>query len=62
MKNKENYYTLRDNLAIGIAKMADKFDEYKIYDDDFEDLFQYTLIQLKKFDDLWDRILKNFCK
>ena len=29
MKNKENYYTLRDNLAIGIAKMADKFDEYK---------------------------------
>ena len=44
MKNKENYYTLRDNLAIGIAKMADKFDEYKIYDDDFEDLFQYTLI------------------
>ena len=58
MNNKETYDFYRDNLAIGIAKMADKFDEHNINDNDFEDVFQYTLIQLKNFDNLWDKILK----
>lgn len=59
MNDKETYIFYRDNLAVAIAKMADKFDEYKINDSNFEDIFRYTLIQLKNFDNLWDKIFNK---
>jgi len=57
MNNREKYDFYRDNLAIGIAQMAKKFDDYKINDKDFEDIFNYALLQLKNFDKLWAEIL-----
>lgn len=59
MKIKEKYYELRDNLAIGIANMAKIYDS-KISENkgQFEDVFEYTMMQLEEFDCLWDKIIK----
>mgnify|MGYP006916069117 CR=1 FL=1 len=59
MKNIKNYNLLRDNLAMGIARMAEVFEQNNNYNKDFEDAFEYTLIQLKKFDDIFNNFF-NF--
>ncbi len=54
MKNIEKYNLLRDNLALGISKMAEITERNSTNTKDFEDAFDYTLQQLKKFDDFFD--------
>ena len=60
MKINERYNILRDNLAIGIAWLAKIYDEQQTsHNIKYEEEFQYTMIQLKSFDILWDAILKD---
>ena len=60
MKNIEEYNLLRDNLALGIARMADIAKQNKMNDKDFEDAFEYTLMQLKNFDNFFDANFNSF--
>ena len=59
MNNIEKYNYLRDNLALGIAKMAEICEQNKANDNNFEDAFEYTLMQLKNFDKYWDDLLSS---
>lgn len=57
MEKTERYYELRDNLAIGIANMAKVYDVQITGDKkQFEDVFEFTMIQLKLFDEFWEKI------